>query len=88
MEKNRPEDTKTAQELMMTDRGGLYLDSKPGVYKDVIRTRFCQFVPKYHAAARNISPETLNCACCQPAHEEKTSTHFLPLNRQLAQARS
>ena len=29
MEKNRPEDTKTAWELMMTDRGGLYLDSKP-----------------------------------------------------------
>ena len=82
--KNRPEDTKTAWELMMTDRGGLYLDSKPGVYKDVIELDFASLFPSI-IATRNISPETLNCACCQPAHEEKTSTHFLPLNPKLAQ---
>ena len=62
MEKNRPEDTKTAWELMMTDRGGLYLDSKPGVYKDVIELDFASLFPSI-IATRNISPETLNCAC-------------------------
>ena len=43
--KKPPQDTKTAWELMMTDRGGLYLDSKPGVYKDVIELDFASLFP-------------------------------------------
>ncbi len=61
--KNRPEDTKTAWDLLHADRGGLYLDSKPGVYANVIELDFASLFPSI-IATRNISPETLNCACC------------------------
>ena len=81
--KNRPEDTKTAWELMMADRGGLYLDSKPGIYTDVVELDFASLFPNI-IATRNISPETLNCACCQPSEEDLRSEHFLPLNVEAA----
>ena len=65
----------------MADRGGLYLDSKPGIYTDVIELDFASLFPSI-IATRNISPETLNCACCQPANEP--ATNFLPLEIDLA----
>ena len=77
--KNRAEDTKTAWELLATDRGGLYLDSKPGVYSDVIELDFASLFPSI-IATRNISPETLNCACCQTTTEFPTTDMFVPLN--------
>ena len=64
--KTRPEDTKSAWDLLQSDRGGLYLDSKPGVYSNVIELDFASLFPSI-IATRNISPETLNCSCCQPA---------------------
>jgi len=63
--KNRPEDTKSALELLHADRGGLYLDSRPGVHASVIELDFASLFPSI-IATRNISPETLNCSCCQP----------------------
>ena len=77
--KNRAEDTKTAWELLATDRGGLYLDSKPGVYSDVIELDFASLFPSI-IATRNISPETLNCACCQTTTDLPTTEMFVPLN--------
>lgn len=76
--KNRPEDTKTAWELMMSDRGGLYLDSQPGVYTNVIELDFASLFPSI-IATRNISPETLNCSCCQ-VYKQSDKTPFVPLN--------
>ena len=81
--KNRPEDTKTAWELLLADRGGLYLDSKPGVYQDVIELDFASLFPSI-IATRNISPETLNCACCQTYDEFPSPEDFVPLNPELA----
>lgn len=63
--KTRPEDTKSAWDLLQSDRGGLYLDSRPGVYSNVIELDFASLFPSI-IATRNISPETLNCSCCQP----------------------
>ena len=63
--KNRPEDTKSALDLLHADRGGLYLDSRPGVHASVIELDFASLFPSI-IATRNISPETLNCSCCQP----------------------
>ena len=71
--KNRPEDTKSALELLHADRGGLYLDSRPGVYASVIELDFASLFPSI-IATRNISPETLNCACCQPVNTSSVST--------------
>lgn len=62
--KNRPEDTKSALDLLHADRGGLYLDSRPGVHASVIELDFASLFPSI-IATRNISPETLNCSCCQ-----------------------
>ena len=59
--KTRPEDTKSAWDLLKSDRGGLYLDSQPGVYANVIELDFASLFPSI-IATRNISPETLNCA--------------------------
>ena len=81
--KNRAEDTKTAWELLATDRGGLYLDSKPGVYTDVIELDFASLFPSI-IATRNISPETLNCACCQTTTIPPTVEYFLPLDLESA----
>tara|TARA_B110000444_G_scaffold223160_1_gene225592 strand:+ start:1576 stop:3975 length:2400 start_codon:yes stop_codon:yes gene_type:complete len=77
--KTRPEDTKSAWDLLQSDRGGLYLDSKPGVYSNVIELDFASLFPSI-IATRNISPETLNCSCCQPA----SNTLPLPLHPELA----
>lgn len=76
--KNRPEDTKTALELLHADRGGLYLDSQPGVHSAVIELDFASLFPSI-IATRNISPETLNCSCCQPP-EHLNATGFVPLD--------
>ena len=64
--KNRSEDTKSAWELLHADRGGLYLDSQPGVHASVTELDFASLFPSI-IATRNISPETLNCSCCQPS---------------------
>ena len=77
--KTRPEDTKSAWALLQSDRGGLYLDSKPGVYSNVIELDFASLFPSI-IATRNISPETLNCSCCQP----DSNTTPLPLHPESA----
>tara|TARA_B100000683_G_scaffold89307_1_gene88161 strand:+ start:10115 stop:12607 length:2493 start_codon:yes stop_codon:yes gene_type:complete len=69
--KNRPEDTKSALDLLQADRGGLYLDSRPGVHASVIELDFASLFPSI-IATRNISPETLNCSCCQPPNAVST----------------
>ena len=76
--KNRPEDTKTAWSLLHADRGGLYLDSKPGVYSHVIELDFASLFPSI-IATRNISTETLNCPCCQ-TEGASSSAAFVPLH--------
>ena len=80
--KTRPEDTKSAWDLLQSDRGGLYLDSKPGVYSNVIELDFASLFPSI-IATRNISPETLNCSCCQPIANNKP----LPLHPDEAKKR-
>ncbi len=61
--KNRPEDTTTGWDLLHADRGGLHLDPTPGLHFDVFELDFASLFPSL-IATRNISPETLGCACC------------------------
>ena len=63
--KNRPEDMKTGKEMVLADRGGLYLDPLPGVHDNVYELDFSSLFPSI-IATRNISPETVNCGCCAP----------------------
>ncbi len=76
--KNRPEDVKDGLELLAADRGGLYLDPVSGYHERVVELDFASLFPSI-IATRNISPETLNCLCCQPPPMGETIDGKLPL---------
>ena len=76
--KNRAEDVKNGIDLMVADRGGLYLDPIPGVHRDVFELDFTSLFPSI-IATRNISPETMNCICCDPL-EAVTARDIFPLD--------
>lgn len=77
--KNRAEDVKTGLEMMVSDRGGLYLDPLPGVHKDVFELDFASLFPSI-IATRNISPETMKCECCKPIICEYSNDGRFPLD--------
>jgi DNA polymerase-2 len=63
--KTRPEDWKSASMLIRTDRGGLVYQPLVGAYDDVVELDFVSMYPSIMVNC-NVSPETLNCACCPP----------------------
>lgn len=67
--KNRPEDMKNGEQIMLADRGGLYLDPVVGVHRNVVELDFASLFPSI-IATRNISPETMNCSCCDPSDDD------------------
>ena len=81
--KNRPEDMKTGTQMLISDRGGLYLDPQPGVHKQVYELDFASLFPSI-IATRNISPETMNCKCCKFSEEDNLRTGKLPLQPESA----
>ena len=83
--KNRPEDMKDGKQIMLADRGGLYLDPIVGVHQGVIELDFASLFPSI-IATRNISPETMNCKCCalEPNYPKKDGR--LSLNVKIASA--
>jgi DNA polymerase-2 len=64
--KTQPEAWKSAALLLKSDRGGLVYQPIVGVYEDVIELDFVSMYPTI-MVRRNVSPETLNCACCPPS---------------------
>jgi len=62
--KNKPEDWKTAMQLLISDRGGLILDPCVGLHEDVIELDFASLYPNIMLRF-NISPETMLCSCCR-----------------------
>ncbi len=69
--KTRPEDWKTALQLLRSDRGGLTYTPRPGVYENVVELDFVSMYPSIMTHF-NVSPETINCPCCPE------STHHVP----------
>jgi DNA polymerase elongation subunit (family B) len=61
--KNMPENWKTAEELLIADRGGLVLESAVGLHEDVIELDYASLYPNI-MVVHNISPETMLCPCC------------------------
>ncbi len=61
--KNRPEDFKSASELIVSDRGGFIYTPRPGFYSDVYGVDFSSLYPGI-MEKENISVDTLNCVCC------------------------
>jgi len=64
--KSEPEGFKTAAELLLTDKGGLTYQPLVGVYEGVGELDFSSMYPTIMARF-NVSPETINCLCCQDA---------------------
>ena len=62
-EKKNAEDFRDALGLVAADKGGHYFEPSIGVFGDVAEL---DFVSMYPALMReyNVSPETVNCACC------------------------
>jgi DNA polymerase elongation subunit (family B) len=62
--KNEPEKPKTALELLTVDKGGLIYQPILGEHEAVVEIDFASMYPSL-MVTRNISPETVLCACCR-----------------------
>jgi DNA polymerase II len=62
-EKKEGEDFKTADELLLSDRGGLVFMPELGYHENVAELDFASMYPSL-MELHNISPETINCRCC------------------------
>jgi DNA polymerase-2 len=63
--KAEPEHFKTAAELLTIDKGGLTFMPPIGLHPQVAEVDFASMYPTI-MTIHNISPETVNCACCAP----------------------
>jgi DNA polymerase elongation subunit (family B) len=61
--KNMPENWKTAEELLIADRGGLVLEPSVGLHEEVVELDYASLYPNI-MVVHNISPETMLCSCC------------------------
>ncbi len=66
--KNVPEDFKTAQKLIVADRGGLIFEPVVGIHDGVVEVDFTSLYPNIMAKF-NLSPETVLCDCCPDSAE-------------------
>lgn len=64
--KSEPEAFKSAGELLVTDKGGLTYQPIVGFFEGVGELDFSSMYPTIMARF-NVSPETVNCACCPDA---------------------
>jgi DNA polymerase II len=62
-QKAEPESPKHPDELLVADRGGLVFPPRLGFHENVAELDFVSEYPSIMARF-NISPETVNCACC------------------------
>ncbi|MDX2174910.1 MAG: DNA polymerase domain-containing protein [Candidatus Sumerlaeia bacterium] len=61
--KTKAEAWKSAARLLLTDRGGLVYQPLTGAYEDVVEIDFVSMYPTIMSRF-NVSPETVDCACC------------------------
>jgi DNA polymerase elongation subunit (family B) len=61
--KGEPERWKTAWDLLVADKGGLVYQPITGLYEGVAEIDFASMYPAM-MVHHNISPETVDCACC------------------------
>ena len=62
--KNRPEEFKTAEALLRGDRGGFIFEPEVGLHEGLYELDFSSLYPNI-MVKYNISPETLDCRCCE-----------------------
>lgn len=64
--KTQPEAWKTARQLLRADRGGIVYAPETGFHENVVELDFVSMYPSIMARF-NVSPETVNCPCCNNA---------------------
>ncbi len=62
--KREPEDFKSADILLLADRGGLIFQPEMGYHEQVGELDFVSMYPTI-MVTHNVSPETVNCRCCR-----------------------
>ncbi|HYS71106.1 MAG TPA: DNA polymerase domain-containing protein, partial [Thermoplasmata archaeon] len=61
--KNMPEEFKTAEDLVLGDRGGFIFEPEVGLHEGVVEIDYASLYPRIMVKF-NISQETLDCPCC------------------------
>ena len=72
--KRQTEFFKSADELVVADKGGLVYMPPVGVFENVCELDFASMYPNL-MVEYNISPETLMCSCCEGGRVPETGTH-------------
>jgi DNA polymerase-2 len=70
--KREPEDFKSAATLLLADRGGLIFQPIMGYHEQVAELDFVSMYPNI-MVQHNVSPETVNCACCEDKSQASES---------------
>ncbi|MHA1892514.1 MAG: DNA polymerase domain-containing protein [Promethearchaeota archaeon] len=63
--KKSAETFKTVNTLLLADRGGHIFEPETGIFENVISLDFTSMYPMI-MTRYNVSPETINCSCCDP----------------------
>ncbi len=61
--KNMPEVFKTAEDLVLGDRGGFIFEPEVGLHEGIVEIDYASLYPNI-MVKHNISQETLECSCC------------------------
>jgi DNA polymerase elongation subunit (family B) len=61
--KNMPEGFKTAEDLVLGDRGGFIFEPEVGLHEGIVEIDYASLYPNI-MVKNNISQETLECPCC------------------------
>jgi DNA polymerase elongation subunit (family B) len=73
--RNLAEYWKTAEELLIADRGALVIEPKVGLHENAFEIDFASLFPNI-MVNHNISPETVLCGCCPDSQKRVPFTHY------------
>ncbi|MFZ3059093.1 MAG: DNA polymerase domain-containing protein [Candidatus Methanoperedens sp.] len=73
--RNLAEYWKTAEELLIADRGALVIEPKVGLHENAFEIDFASLFPNI-MVKKNISPETVLCRCCPDSEKRVPFTHY------------
>lgn len=73
--RNLAEYWKTAEELLVADKGALVIEPKVGLHENVFEIDFASLFPNI-MVKHNISPETVLCGCCPDSQKRVPFNHY------------
>jgi DNA polymerase elongation subunit (family B) len=73
--RNLAEYWKTAEELLIADRGALVIEPKVGLHENAFEIDFASLFPNI-MVKHNISPETVLCGCCPDSEKRVPFDHY------------